>query len=370
MSSTRLSDAEMLGRVLDLASPVSDPDSFDPTIAARTAMNWRMGSRLFQEIRSRRLEAAFPAATLDALRGAHLSTVMRNRMLRRAAVETLRALARAGLRPMVLKGGVELLTTPADGTCTRFMEDIDLLLPPGESQAAQHALVAEGFEPTRFFPDYPDLHHGPVLSDPRSGLLVEVHHQPLQVDRPAFTAMLLAESHEIPIEPGLTVRAPGPHHQLLHNMIHAQESHFSFVLGTTDLRQLFEFGEKFRRFRSAVDWSRLQREAADFGLGAHLRSWVWAAHRVFRLPLPDGFSPRPIERQQARHICIQARRPRWLHSAERAAITHWFVLERLLRPCELSVFYRYWWARGLELTFRRPSPPWTRDMEWPRGRQR
>jgi hypothetical protein len=358
----------MLGRVLDLASPQPDLTGVNTTIAARTAMNWRMGARLFAEIRARRLETTFETTTLAALRSAHLATVIRNRVLRRAALDALRGLAESGLDPLVLKGGVVLLATPADGDCTRFMEDLDLLLPPAQTARAHRRLEALGFAASREFGG--DLHHGPIMREPRSGLQVEIHSRPMHFGRPSFTSALFEESVAVTPQAGLRVRVPGPVHQLLHNMIHAQESHAGFMRGAADFRQLFEFGEKWVAFDGAALWPRLLRDASALGLASHLRSWVWAAHRVFRLPLPDGFALRPVERQQARYICTEDRLPHWRRAAERVAVLHWFVLDGLLRPAELAVFYRYWGSRLLAIALPGHAP-WTPIEDgWPRGRRR
>lgn len=365
-----LSGPQMLGRLLDVSGRPAELAGVNPMQAARAAMNWRLAARLHAEMRRRGLEGIFAPEDLAALRGAHMLVVMRNRVLRRRAVETLRALIAAGLRPLVLKGGIELLSTPEGSDCTRFMEDLDLLLAPSEYEAAYAVLASLGFEAT--CPPEEDHHHGPPMRDPRCGLVVELHWRPFLFEHPHFAAEMFARAEPLPVEPGLRVLIPCPAHQLLHNMVHAQDNHMGFLLGTAELRRSFEFAERCVHFGDAIDWPALLAQSAELGFLPHMASWLWIAHRLFGLPLPQGLRVGLVERHQARHIINEEMRPHWQNSAERIALYHLFVPRGIFRLRDLGFYYRYWLGRGLQQAFRLPEPALrpAEGWQWPRGRQR
>ena len=137
----------MLGRLLDRSGDGARTAGVDPMQAARAAMNWRLGAILFAEMQAQGRLGFFDEHSLDSLRGAYLSTVMRNRVRRRKAVEVMRALADAHVASMVLKGGVDLLATPAEGACPRYLEDVDILVSEADCDAAVSVLTRAGFAP-------------------------------------------------------------------------------------------------------------------------------------------------------------------------------------------------------------------------------
>lgn len=365
-----LSGPQMLGRLLDLSGRPPDLAGVNPMQAARAAMNWRLAARLYAEMRERGLEGIFTPEDLAALRGAHLLVVMRNRVLRRRAVETLRALVAAGLQPLVLKGGIDLLSTPEGSDCTRFMEDLDLLLAPAEYEAAYAVLASLGFQPTCDTED--DHHHGPPMRDPRCGLVVELHWRPFLFEHAQFAAEMRAMAQPLCVSDGLCVMIPSPGHQILHNMAHAQDNHMGFILGTAELRRAFDFAEKCVHFGDALDWPTLLNQSTALGLLPHMKSWLWTAHRLFGLPLPDGQYFSLAERHQARHIINEELRAHWQNSAERIGVYHLFALQGIFRPRDLAFYYHYWLVRALQVALHlptdalRPAGGW----QWPRGGQR
>ena len=357
---------DMLGRLLDLSGRSLNLEAVNTMHAARTAMNWRMGAKLFARMRAQGHLAIFSDDTRAQLQNAHLSTVMRNRVLRRATLRLLRLLDQANLPPLVLKGGVELLSTPEAGACTRFMEDIDLLLPLEQCRQAEALLLAQGYLPDGDHHTAGQDHHGPEFRDPSSGLRVEIHVWPIKFHRPAFLAAMLADATRLDLGCGLSVRVPSPRYQILHNMIHTQESHAAFVLGLADLRQLYEFAEKCTAMGDSLDWPWMLAEADAIGLRSHLLSYAYAARRIFHLPLPASLTFRLSERHQARHIRNQEFRPHALNSAERVLLYHWFVLDGLFSLGDLARYYRYWAARARQLVFKN-RPALEPSGGWPLG---
>lgn len=362
---TGLCGAEMLGRLLCLTG-APDLAGVDARRAAQTAVDWRLGARLFARIREHGLERHFAPDVLQSLREQHLKTVMRNRAFRRRAMEVLRALDAAGLTPVVMKGGVDLLGLPEGAECLRFMEDLDLLVPAGQCAAAYAVLARLGFEITKSY-DAGHHHHGSIVHDPRSALSVEVHGEPLETARDWFTNAYFAEAETCRVENDLVLRFPTPPHQILHNMAHAQESHASFTIGTADLRHLLEFAEKCRALGDDMPWEWLIAAAERCGLRLHLLSWIYAAHRIFGLRPPAGMTFPLTARHQFRHIRSRELSPAPRKLAERFAVYHLLAWQGVYDRGDLGLLYRHWLAVALRNTL--PAslyrPP---KNHWPPGR--
>lgn len=371
---SRLCGAEMLGRLLDVSD---EPDrdlargssrdlaDVDFTHAAQTALDGRMGARLFAEIQRLELEGRFTPEMLQSLRAQHLHIVLRNRALRRRAVDVLRRFAAEGIVAMAMKGGVALLGQPETMDCARHMADLDLLVAPQHSELCHRLLAEMGFVSVRDY-DIADMHHGPSLRDRKFGLALEVHTRPIEANWPGFTAAFIAQSESVALTEDVTVRLPSGHHQILHNMIHAQYSDRGLILGDADLRHLFEFAEKCARL-DAASWSALIDDAAALGLRPHLLSWIYVAHRIFGLKVPPDLRFRASERHQFRHIRNRELLPNSVAAAERVALYHLFVLDGVFSPRELGAYYRYWAERALQRV--RPGhEPRVPKGGWPRGR--
>jgi hypothetical protein len=340
-----LSGVEQLGLILSVAVP-ADPDlgGMDFELAASTAMNWRMGGTLFEAIQAQGIEDRFSCGALGQLRGAYFATVMRNRVLRSRVAGVLKAFSAEGLQPILLKGGIQLLMTPQRGECSRFMEDVDILVAPSEYEHAEAIVRREGFIA---HVDYePSFHHGPELRDRTTGIKIEIHRRPLPKDRPDYSRGLVDEAMTIVAEEGLRIRVPSPRYRLLHNMMHAQESHENFLLGTADMRHLHEFAVGCTTLGAQFDWPWLVSSAAQYGLRTHLIAWTYAAHRIFGLPLPAGVTPRWVERNQFTRIRRSEERGRYQGFADRILHVHVLAAQGGMSLGDVLLYYRQW-ARHL-----------------------
>lgn len=340
-----LSGAEQLGRLLNPAGPLSGCDAdIDFDLVATTAMNWRMGATLFEAARAGNLEARFADDALMRLHGAHLATVMRNRVLRRRVGTVLRALEAAGLAPVVLKGGIRLFATPPGADCTRFMEDVDLLVAPADHDRAEALTRDLGFRPHAEVGA--DCHHGPKMRDRDTGIEIEIHSRPLSTDRPGFTQGLAAALQEEVTADGLVLRCPAKPYQLLHNMIHALDGHGGYLQGDGDLRQLHDFALGCASLGPGFDWPWFDAAAGTLGLRSHLRAWIFAAHRIFGLPLPHARF-RWVERNLAARMCRDHRPGRAVGFIERAVHVHALAAAGGAGPRDLMRQYGVWVRRAL-----------------------
>src|SRR5262249_33662663 len=147
---------------------------------------------------------------------------------------------------------------------TRFMVDLDLLVPPGHDRRSYELLCQRGFAPFEDWDTAGHPHHWPKLKRPGDGLVVEIHRAPWSGGGTAETEAFFPSSTPSANIVG-SASLPCTGHRLLHNAIHAFEGLFGWValwdahdvdnvIGSANLRQLLDFVELcFYRGREA-DW--------------------------------------------------------------------------------------------------------------------
>jgi hypothetical protein len=89
-------------------------------------------------------DSAWPAAVLVPLRSAAMELAMWELRHQQVLVETLAALARAGVEPVLIKG-TALAYSVYEGPALRTRGDTDLIIAPGHQQVVHELLLALGF---------------------------------------------------------------------------------------------------------------------------------------------------------------------------------------------------------------------------------
>jgi len=227
--------------------------------------------------------SAPPPEPLRRLRRAWASRfLLQEGDLKRAA----RALATAGITPLLLKGpavGRQAYGDPA----LRASEDIDLLIPVDNYEAALRAVTAASFDLVRHYPH--GEHYHDVLEG-QGGMLLELHwgltraDDPVQLDPASFLA------HGLPAGDSIPVLLTSPTDLLLHTASQAGIGRFSRLLWVVDVDRLV------RRCDREIDWERLLEDAGRAGLSSTLWLIFRLASQLLGTPEPavlGSLAPRP-----------------------------------------------------------------------------
>ncbi|MCB1688451.1 MAG: nucleotidyltransferase family protein [Halioglobus sp.] len=91
------------------------------------------------------LAGTIDEASDQQLRAALLVNTRRNMQIVVQSIQLIRALNRAGIKPLMLKGTAQLLTVNRENPGFRKQADIDLIVPPEAVLAAGEALQAQGY---------------------------------------------------------------------------------------------------------------------------------------------------------------------------------------------------------------------------------
>jgi hypothetical protein len=186
-----------------------------------------------------------------------------------------------------------LLLDVYDDPATRFVGDIDILLPRDLLEAGANRLVERGY---RRLPDHAAHAHDPVkLAHPMQPGMIELHQAPVSLAIETIVPARDMLARAVPIEwlPG--ARVPCPDDLVTHNVAHAMLHHLYFRLAELPLRDAYDLVCVGERFTDSIDWFDVTGRLATGPWGADVFAfYTGAAASIFpeaRLP-PRRFSPR------------------------------------------------------------------------------
>ncbi len=207
----------------------------------------------------------------------------------------LEALEAAGILAVPLKGLHALRAGWWADPASRVMRDLDVLVDPTQSTAAEAVLSGLGYVGMASgHDDYGD-HELPARHRPGRAGSVELH-----------TALVV--SRWVGVLPADAVLAAGPilstTDAVIHSIAHAQLHDEAHLLGRVPWRALHELAVLAVGQRGAeVDWDRVRRQFVGVGAGAALDAHLWLAIELFDAPVPG-----PTHR-------LRARGHRWMGEA-------------------------------------------------------
>jgi|GEM_PF-1201523 len=268
-----------------------------PAALLAVARHWQVTPPLWRALRA---QSGLDAGLAEELRHDYWANVRANAHWTRAAEEVVGVLNRLGVEPLLLKGASHLFDPPGGHSGTRYLVDLDLLVPVGRDEACQEALIAAGFSAADAW-DSPGHHHWPKLrqssADGLPPVVVEVHRYPRLGGNLRETAEFFAASVPHPV-PGGCGRLPSTTHRLLLNAVHALgpcegDLHWAVLraerrdaIEQVNLRQLLDFAELATLRRDSFRWPDLLAAADRMGARWDLQQWTHLARTLMASPAP------------------------------------------------------------------------------------
>ena len=249
--------------------------------------SYRMLPLLFHNLNRQGIRDPF----LNLCQGVHRHTWVRNQIQLSQARELMKEFRREGIDVMLLKGAALALSYYADRGLRPF-EDIDLLVPTAQAQAAFALLSRLGWRPCKFpvreiTREYAGIIHAVVMVNDR-GLVVDLHwhllHECLSPDADAdfWRAAVRVETESGPLS------MLSPTDQLFHACVHACKHQAGWerippIRWVADALTIIAAGG------AQIDYRRLGRLARECHLGLALKLTLGYLRDHWGAPLPESF---------------------------------------------------------------------------------
>lgn len=274
--------------------------------------------------------------------------VERNRERNRRALDHARDLARrldtAGIPSCVLKGMANVAAGlyPDDGA--RIVADTDVLTRPEDRPGCVRILEDLGYEPhdpSGYYRDNPDHHHGPPWLHPEREIGVELHSRvmPRQYDSLLDVDSAFEHSMKIPgNDVGLRVMTPT--WRMLHLVAHTQLSNGYLEKDLFELRPLVDAHLLIRTHGADIDWRLIKHRFRDAGYEHALNAFLIALRATLEDPVPAATRLRPGDQWRWTRVRARLGNPRiWklMRHAERVSK----LPGRLMQPGWYAAKWRF-----------------------------
>lgn len=311
---------------------VSDADRALGTVIGSGYLDWqvlidlalahRVAPALWVAVLRRGFAVELPSKVREYLWKIYLLNALRNRRLKQQAISTVRVLNSIGIEPVLLKGGASLFDKTFGDPSSRVMADLDMLVPRDHADHCWSVLRSNGYDPIGGNYDYSRHHHlMPLLHAEEEGA-IEIHREALPRSAAAIMPSTLVWTHNQSIkESGVVFHVPDPTTRILHNILHAALVNRGYARGDISLRSLHELALIQSQYEKQIDWRSIRTLMDRGGKSKVLNAWVYAAHRLFAGPMPDGLRP---TRRVVAHYTRTRLQVRWRRTEDIIEKAMWF----------------------------------------------
>ncbi|MEI6207067.1 MAG: nucleotidyltransferase family protein [Desulfuromonadales bacterium] len=235
---------------------------------------------------------------LDAM---HQFNTERNEAIFQHLGRLIQILNKAGITPLLIKGGAALATGLYPDPAIRFMMDLDILVPENVLMQSVSALEKQGYYvPEANLTTNPNFnpetckHYLPLVHDDETAH-VELHRTLLSDDQAALLPTehvwrdaLLCKSGQMK-EVSFFIMSPT--HQILHSIIHSEISHANYKAERLELRQLLHFAYLCKRHTDSTDWQQVQSQMNYEKTSQALRAYLYSAEMLLGVVTSFALEP-------------------------------------------------------------------------------
>lgn len=235
----------------------------------------------------------------------HTANAERNAIVLDQVLELFAAFSAAGVKAMMLKGGLSFFFGYYHLPAARMVQDIDLLVRREDLESVAAVLRSLDY---RVVTSYDPVQHAVAeYGRTNSPAAIDIHIEMIDAQWVLPSQGVWARAERIEYR-GVELYAPSPTDRLLHNFLHAQVHHVGgYYGGRFDLRQLYEFSRIVEHDENDIDWDEIFSIVAKHYLEGAFLLHAFAAFRLFgaRWEFPAELSAR-TKRQYWRGVMTLA----------------------------------------------------------------
>jgi hypothetical protein len=200
----------------------------------------------------------------------------------------------AGIEPLLLKGTAYCVMGIYRNPASRYLGDVDFLIPEPQLETAVEVLSKCGFEQDDSYPLGRFKHHYPALW--RAGSpAYELHHSlGMGICRSLLPASEMWERSIVCEWQGARVRVPCPEHLMTHLIMHSQFHHPYNERIWPPLRAMHDLALVQNHFNEKIDWAAIERRFRAVGEFPVLAMHLLQVREVLGLETPFPISLTPF----------------------------------------------------------------------------
>jgi hypothetical protein len=241
---------------------------------------------LWAALNEKDLARYLPEEPRHYLQYLHSLNKKRNKSLRLQALEAIHALNDYGIKPLLLKGAIQLFNCIHEDIGSRMMSDLDILVPSQQMSTAVKALTDIGYwEKNKEWFEKQGFHHwAPLVRDDMQGS-IELHRA--AINRKASETISTQEiwnSAATNFIEGVYFLIPSATHTVLLNILNSQIIDHYHYLKLFNLRSLHDLAAMDAHSSKGIQWEKIRKMMSDQGLTRVLNTHLLAAQRLFHFP--------------------------------------------------------------------------------------
>jgi len=250
---------------------------------------------------------------------------------------------------VLLKGAATLFNGLADPISTRYMTDIDILVPEEKLDNCLTKIKCNGYilDKDELSIETNDFHHAPPVIREDGPCYIELHRRPLVNSLTNILDKVEAIETSVPLEltKGLVVQQMHPTQQIIHTIAHSELQDRGYAERHIDLRQLLNFYLVTQTFGQEICWKKVEERYKSTNHLHILNSVLYQANKLFGLTVPS-LKIDKISAQKQLQLCLQSYSQSELEYSKR------MLIQRVLKGYSRNIIINIYGEKGHFPVFR------------------
>lgn len=252
----------------------------------------------YAQLKNDKLLSCLPDDLVEYLEQLYQANLDRNLQLKTGLIQLLQEFNRAAIQTLLLKGAATFCDQLFEADGSRFMGDLDILVPEDQVEQSRSILIKlgykeipdEGMELDELPTD--ERHHQlPRYYIPGTPIVVEIHFKISYalVGRLITPASAWQDRTQSTLK-GEATSVLSPDHKLLLNTAHAMIPHREYLRGHISPLQLSEFVLLAQRYSDSINWQKWLNTARQFSLSDEFMTYLDLSVNFMGLTKPKVLS--------------------------------------------------------------------------------
>ena len=231
-----------------------------------------------------------PPLLQDYLKELEVAYQQRALAIHKEVIFVCELLSKANINVILLKGAASMFNGVSEPISSRYMSDIDLLLPEHQLQKSIAILSREGYysDDDEFPISAHQHHHAPALIRKDGPCYIELHHMALSLSASAVLTNneIWQDAQTVKLNKTINVQQLSPTQQVIQCIAHSELSDKGYYDKHIDLRQLLTVCSIATHYQSQIDWSLVETHFARIDCLPLLHATLYKAFRLYHLLTP------------------------------------------------------------------------------------